>query len=53
MCQGLLHYACGPLVDVVLVIIFTTQDPIYTLKEQRTVKDLYKQQQKFIQNKKN
>lgn len=25
------HYACSPLVDVVLVIIFTTQDPIYTL----------------------
>lgn len=52
MCQGLFHYACSPLVDVVLVIIFTTQDPIYTLKGQRTVKDIYKSQQKFIQNKK-
>lgn len=31
MGYGLLHYACSPLVDVVLIVIITTQDSIHTL----------------------
>lgn len=31
MCYRLFHYACSPLVDVILIIIVTTQNSINTL----------------------
>lgn len=33
MCYRLFHYACSPLVDVILIIIVTTQNSINTLGE--------------------
>lgn len=31
MCQGLLHYASSPLVDVVMIVVLASQDCINTL----------------------